>query len=162
MNRREIKNRIAFKIWTAVTRVEKYNTYAAVHILVTICFISFRDDSFTRGQSNLRRFIYERSVTNIRDRSLAYSFIYTDILTSGLMYSRVPHIFILTFVSQPWKSLRLKNWIISNVHHWLNCAITWIRIIVAIISKNIDFLLPLHLPVTVPLGRSQWFWNKWW
>ena len=51
MNRREIKNRIAFKIWTAVTRVEKYNTCAAIQILVTICFISFRDDSFTRGQS---------------------------------------------------------------------------------------------------------------
>ena len=75
MNRRKIKNRIAFKIWTAVTRVEKYNTCAAIQILVTICFISFCDDSFTWGQSNLRRLIYERSVTNIRDRSLAYSFI---------------------------------------------------------------------------------------
>ena len=75
MNRREIKNRIAFKIWTAVIRVEKYNTCAAVQILVAICFISFRDDSFTRGQSNLRRFMYERSVTNIHDWSLAYSFI---------------------------------------------------------------------------------------
>ena len=77
MNRCEIKNRIAFKIWTAVTRVEKYNTCVAIQILVSICFISFRDDSFTRGPSNLRRFIYERSVTNIRDWSLAYSFIYS-------------------------------------------------------------------------------------
>ena len=31
-----------------------------------------------RGQSNIRRFIYERSVTNIRDWSLAYSFICTS------------------------------------------------------------------------------------
>ena len=55
MNRRELKNRIAFKIWTVVTRVEKYNTCAAaVQILVTIGFISFRDDSFTSGQSRRR------------------------------------------------------------------------------------------------------------
>ena len=46
----------------------------AVQILETIRFILFRDDSFTRGQSNMRRFIYERSATNIRDWSLAYSF----------------------------------------------------------------------------------------
>ena len=32
MNRRQIKNRIAFKIWTAVTRVEKYEIGAAVQI----------------------------------------------------------------------------------------------------------------------------------
>ena len=83
MNRREIKNRIAFRIWTAVTRVEKYNTCAAVQILVTICFISFRDDSFTSGQSNFRRFINERSVTNIRDWSLAYSFICTKSVKTG-------------------------------------------------------------------------------
>ena len=77
MNRRKIKkNRIALKIWTAVTRVEKYNTCAAIQIIVTICFISFCDDSFTWGKSNLRRLIYERSATNIRDWSLAYSFIY--------------------------------------------------------------------------------------
>ena len=48
-------------------------------ILETIHFILFRDDSFTRGQSNMRRFIYERSTTNIRDWSLAYSFIYERI-----------------------------------------------------------------------------------
>ena len=65
MNRRKIKNRIAFKIWTAVTRVEKYNTCAAVQILVTICFISFRDASFTRGQSNLRLFIYVRLAIDV-------------------------------------------------------------------------------------------------
>ena len=49
MNRREIKNRITFKIWTAVPRLEKYKTGAAVQILETIRFILFRDDSFTRG-----------------------------------------------------------------------------------------------------------------
>ena len=32
MNRREIKNRIAFKIWTAVPRVENYKIGAAVQI----------------------------------------------------------------------------------------------------------------------------------
>ena len=80
MNRREIKNRIAFKIWTIVPRVEKYKIgAAAVQILGTIRFILFRDDSFTRGQVNMRRFIYERSATNIRDWSLAYSYIYIDI-----------------------------------------------------------------------------------
>ena len=66
MNRREIKNRIAFKIWTAVHRVEKYKIGAAVQILETIRFITFRDDTFTRGQSNMRRFIYERPATNWR------------------------------------------------------------------------------------------------
>ena len=75
MNRREIKNRIAFKIWTAFPRVEKYKIGSAVQILETIRFILFRDDSFTREQSNIQRFIYERSATNIRDWSLAYSFI---------------------------------------------------------------------------------------
>ena len=40
----EIKNRIAFKICTAVPRVEKYKIGAAVQILETV-----RDDSFTRG-----------------------------------------------------------------------------------------------------------------
>ena len=50
MNRREMKNRIAFKIWTAVPNVEKYKTVAAaVQILETICFILFRNDSSTRG-----------------------------------------------------------------------------------------------------------------
>ena len=50
MNRREIKkNRIAFKILTAVPRVEKYKIGTAVQILETIRFILFRDDSFTRG-----------------------------------------------------------------------------------------------------------------
>ena len=73
---REWKNLIAFKIWTAVPRVEKYKIGPAVQILETVPFILFRNDSFTRGQSNVRRFINERSVTNIRDWSLAYSFIY--------------------------------------------------------------------------------------
>ena len=76
MNRREIKNRIAFKIGSVVPCVEKYKIGAAVKISVTIRFISFRYDTFTRGQSNMRRFIYERSATNIRDWSLAYSFIH--------------------------------------------------------------------------------------
>ena len=48
---------------------------AAVQILEAIRFILFRDDSFTRGQSNMRRFTYEKSATNIHDWSLAYSFI---------------------------------------------------------------------------------------
>ena len=53
MNRREIKTkqkRLAFKISTAVPGVEKYKISAAVYVLETICFILFRDDSFTRGQ----------------------------------------------------------------------------------------------------------------
>ena len=55
---------------------EKYKICAVVQILETIRFILFRDesftrcqsniqicnDSFTRGQSNMRRLIYERSV----------------------------------------------------------------------------------------------------
>ena len=69
MNRREVKKQIAFKIWTAVLRLEKYKIGSGVQILETICFILFRNDSFTRGQSNMRRFIYERSATNIRDWS---------------------------------------------------------------------------------------------
>ena len=71
------KKRIIFKNWTAVPRVEKYEIggEAAVRILETIRYILFRDESFTRGLSNLRRFIYVRSDTNIRDWSLAYSFI---------------------------------------------------------------------------------------
>ena len=71
-----MKNRIAFKIWAAVPHVEKYKTVAAVQILETICFILFHNDSSTRGQSKMRRFIYESSATNIRDWSLAYSFIF--------------------------------------------------------------------------------------
>ena len=67
MNRREIKNRKAFNIWTAVPGKEKYKIGAVGQILETIRFIPFRDDLFMRGQSNIRRFIYERSVTNIRD-----------------------------------------------------------------------------------------------
>ena len=78
MNRREMKNRKAFKIWTAVPGEEKYKIGAVGQILETIRFILFRDGSFTRGQSNIRRFIYERSVDNIRDWSLAYSFICED------------------------------------------------------------------------------------
>ena len=67
MNRREIKNRITFKIWTAVPGEEKYKIGAVGQILETIRFIPFRNDSFTRGQSNMRRFIDEKSSTNIRD-----------------------------------------------------------------------------------------------
>ena len=44
MNRRKIKYRIAFKIWTAVPRFEKYKIGAAVQILETIRFILFCDD----------------------------------------------------------------------------------------------------------------------
>ena len=49
MNRHEIKkNRIAFKISTAVACVEKYAV--VVQILEPNRFILFRDDSSTRGQ----------------------------------------------------------------------------------------------------------------
>ena len=42
--------------------VEKYEISEAVQILEIIRFISsFRDDSFTRGQTNMPRFTYERS-----------------------------------------------------------------------------------------------------
>ena len=75
MNRREIKITGYLKIWTAVSRGEKYKIGAAVQTLETIRFILFRDDSFTRGTSNKRRFIYKSSATNIRDWSMAYSFI---------------------------------------------------------------------------------------
>ena len=46
MNRREIRNRIAFKIWTAVVlRIEKYKIGAAAfQIFKTIRFILFPDD----------------------------------------------------------------------------------------------------------------------
>ena len=62
MNPREIENRLAFKIWTAVPRVEKYIIgAAAVQIIETIRFILLAtihlreliqicDDSFTRDQ----------------------------------------------------------------------------------------------------------------
>ena len=77
MNRREIKKRTAFKIGTAVPGEEKYKIGAVGQIIETIRFILFCDNSFTRGQSNIRRFSHERSVTNIRDWSLVYSFIYS-------------------------------------------------------------------------------------
>ena len=48
---REIKNRIAFKIWTAVPRVEKYKIGAAVGILETIRFILFRANLFRTERS---------------------------------------------------------------------------------------------------------------
>ena len=87
MNRLEIKNRIAFKIWTAVPRIENYKIGgAAVQILDNIRLIIFHADSFTRGQSNMRRFIYERSATNIRDWSLAYSFIFSTNIFFFLIY----------------------------------------------------------------------------
>ena len=41
---------LAFKIWTAVPRVEKYTISAVVQILEIIPFILCRDDSFMRGQ----------------------------------------------------------------------------------------------------------------
>ena len=75
-SRNEKKNRIAFEIWNAIPRVEKYKIGAVAQILGTIHFILFRDDPFTSGKSNVRRFIYERSATNIRDWTLAYSFIW--------------------------------------------------------------------------------------
>ena len=49
INLREIKNRIAFKIWTVVPRVEKYKIGATVQILKIVRFILFRDESFIRG-----------------------------------------------------------------------------------------------------------------
>ena len=53
MNRREIKKKtdtIAFKIWTAVPRVEEYKIDAAVQILEDYpLYLLFRDDSLTRG-----------------------------------------------------------------------------------------------------------------
>ena len=65
MNRRQIKkNRIAFKIWTAVPRVEKYKFGAAGQILETIRFISFRYDSFTGGHSNTYTTIHLRAVSH--------------------------------------------------------------------------------------------------
>ena len=39
MNRREIENQIAFKIWTAVPRIERYKIGSAVQILETVRFI---------------------------------------------------------------------------------------------------------------------------
>ena len=73
---REIKKKTdSFKSVTAVPGEEKYKIGAVGQILETIRFIPFRDDSIMRGQSNIRRFIYETSVTNIHDWSLAYSFI---------------------------------------------------------------------------------------
>ena len=56
---RNKKKRIDFKIWTAVSRGEKYKIGAAVQTLEIIGFTLFRDDSFTRGTSNKRRFIYK-------------------------------------------------------------------------------------------------------
>ena len=47
MNRREMKKK-TFKIWTAVSPVEKYKIGAAVQILETIRIILFRNDSFMR------------------------------------------------------------------------------------------------------------------
>ena len=52
MNRREIIKKK--KMLTAVPRVEKYKIGAAVQILETIRLISFRYDSFARGESNMR------------------------------------------------------------------------------------------------------------
>ena len=78
------KTRIAFEIWNAIPRVEKNKICVAVQSLETIRFILFRDDPFMSGKSNVRRFIYERSATNIRDWTLAYSFIW---LTDRLIFT---------------------------------------------------------------------------
>ena len=65
------KNRISFKFLPQ-----------SVHILETIRFILFRDDSFMRGRSNMQRYIYERSAPNIRDwRILSYLLRDTALLT---------------------------------------------------------------------------------
>ena len=53
MNRREIRNRIAYKFSTTVPRVEKYKVGAAVQILETTRFILVRDDLFTTGQPSI-------------------------------------------------------------------------------------------------------------
>ena len=66
MNRHEIKNRIAFKIWTAVPPVEKYKIGAAAVQNETLSFfatihlrefLQIFDDSFTRGQPLAYSFI---------------------------------------------------------------------------------------------------------
>ena len=44
-------------------------------LVMDISGSDLRDDSLTRGQSNMRRLIYEKAATNIREWSLAYSFI---------------------------------------------------------------------------------------
>ena len=58
MNRREIKSRIALKIWTSVPGEEKYQIGAVGQILETIHLIPFRNDSFMRGQSNIYIYLY--------------------------------------------------------------------------------------------------------
>ena len=78
MNRREIKNRIAFKFRTAVPRVEKYKIGAAVGILETIRFILFRPNLFRIERSVKYATVHLRMATNIRNWSLAYSFIYSN------------------------------------------------------------------------------------
>ena len=65
VNESSRKHLIAFKIWTVVFHIEKYKIGALVQILDTIHFIIFHAYLFTRGQSNMRWFIYERSATNI-------------------------------------------------------------------------------------------------
>ena len=66
------KNRIAFKIWTAVPRVEKYKIgAAAVQILETTRFILFRDDSFTRS--------VKYATILLREVSHQYPWLVTDV-----------------------------------------------------------------------------------
>ena len=71
MNRRDIKNRIAFQIRTSVPGEERYKIGAVGQILETIRYIPFRDDSIMRGQSLV-------SVTG-HWRILSYIYIYTYI-----------------------------------------------------------------------------------
>ena len=71
MNRREIENQIAFKIWTAVPRIERYKIGSAVQILETDLF------SFIYERSVKYATIHSREVSHPAcDWSLAYSFIY--------------------------------------------------------------------------------------
>ena len=73
---REIKK--TWKPWKSEPQslaLKNIKSVQSVQIRETIHFILFGDDSITTGQSNMRRFIYERSATNIHFWSLAYSFI---------------------------------------------------------------------------------------
>ena len=68
MNSRELKkNRIAFKIWTTVSRVEKYKIAAAVQISETIRIIFFLLRFIYERSVKDAMILYERSATNIRD-----------------------------------------------------------------------------------------------
>ena len=68
----EIKKRIFSKIWTAAPRVEKNRWSISVFRDYPLYFILHQFIN-TRGQTNMRRFIYERSVTNIYISICIYS-----------------------------------------------------------------------------------------